>query len=74
MFPRPRALFGTGVDLKVRQQIVGERDELLPRAVGRVGVGRDGVKREAALSCPIVFSWLPRPPMKCQRFLTVSPS
>ena len=36
-------------ELEIGQQVVGEHDELLPRAVGRVGLGRDAVKGEPRL-------------------------
>ena len=49
VFARPGAFGGVRLDLKVRQQVVGQRDQLLPRAIGRVGIGGDGVKGEAGL-------------------------
>ena len=41
-FPQPRPFFGTGVDSKVRQQVVREGDQLLqlpPRSVTGIGAG-----------------------------------
>ena len=45
---RPRPFGCAGVDLKVRQEVMGQRDQLLPGAVSGVAVGRHGVKRQPA--------------------------
>ena len=44
----PRLRFGQRLQLEAADQIVGEDAELLPRAVGRVVLGRDHVERELA--------------------------
>lgn len=48
-FARGGAAHRPGLDLKVRQQVVRQDHQLLPRTVGGVGHGRHRVKREAAL-------------------------
>ena len=45
VLPRPMPLMGACLELEVGQQVVRERHELLPGAVGRIGLGRDAVKR-----------------------------
>ena len=46
---RPSPSFGPGLDLKIRQQVVRENHQLLPRTVGGICHRRHGVKRQAAL-------------------------
>ena len=43
-------LGSTCLELEVGQEVMGEHHELLPRAVRRVGLGRDAVEREPGLS------------------------
>ena len=40
---------GARLELEVRQQVVGEHHELLPRTVGGVGLGRDAVEGQPGL-------------------------
>lgn len=47
-----RPLAGSCIDLKVREEIVGQDDDLLPRTVRAVVVSRDRVEGESALELP----------------------
>ena len=45
----PAALRGARLELEVGEQVVGEHHQLLPRAIGGVGLGGDAVEGQASL-------------------------
>ena len=49
VLPGAAPLGGTGLELEVGQQVVGEHHELLPGAIGGVGLGRDAMEGEPGL-------------------------
>jgi len=49
---RAASPFRAGFDLEVGKQVVRQDHQLLPRAVGRIGHGRDGVEGQPGLQLP----------------------